>query len=414
MNQLKRKVHRFRARIYARLPKNRSLLKGGILCMLVLGMMLYYKVKTAFPELFFKKETAVSASSGNASEGTEESTADKMSENDYKVPENGYLNVEYVQGSVTLTTPVPTKTPTLPPVESVSPGEGAEKTGEEEDTVETGAVVVTSFTGLTPAARPKLSDIIGKRYLLSNLNQLGYLKDTFYIVNQTTKMTETDFNAERFLKTDLSLKKKAGSPQILIYHTHASEAFIDSRSGVREDTVVGMGELLAEYLTEKYGYTVLHDTTVFDKKNGADNRSYAYNDALPYTEELLQQYPDIKVIIDLHRDAGAKRVATIQGKQVAKVMLFNGLCRNTSGELTHLPNKNLSSNLAFSFQMKLIGDEMYPGLMNRIFLKDYRYNMHLAERYLLIELGTENNTVEEASNAMEPLADVLAQVLGGV
>ena len=54
---------------------------------------------------------------------------------------------------------------------------------------------------------------------------------------------------------------------------------------------------------------------------------------------------------------------------------------------------------------------MYPGLMNRIFLKDYRYNMHLRERYLLVELGTQNNTVKEAQNAMEPLADVLAQVL---
>ena len=96
---------------------------------------------------------------------------------------------------------------------------------------------------------------------------------------------------------------------------------------------------------------------------------------------------------------------------MAKVMLFNGLCRNTQGVLSYLPNKNLLDNLAFSFQMKLLGDEMYPGLMNKIFLKDYRYNMHLAERYLLIELGTDQNTVEEARNAMEPLSDVLAQVL---
>ena len=93
-------------------------------------------------------------------------------------------------------------------------------------------------------------------------------------------------------------------------------------------------------------------------------------------------------------------------------MLFNGLCRNTQGVLSYLPNENLLDNLAFSFQMKLLGDEMYPGLMNKIFLKDYRYNMHLAERYLLIELGTDQNTVEEARNAMEPLSDVLAQVLG--
>jgi len=174
-----------------------------------------------------------------------------------------------------------------------------------------------------------------------------------------------------------------------------------------------MGDLLAEFLREKYGYNVLHDTTLFDWKDGKSTRNSAYNNSLPYLEELLKEYPTIEVIIDLHRDAGSKRVATIDGKQVAKVMLFNGLCRNTQGKLTYLPNENLADNLAFSFQMKLIGDEMYPGLMHKIFLKDYRYNMHLAERYLLIELGTDENTVEEAKNAMEPLADVLAQVLGG-
>ena len=62
---------------------------------------------------------------------------------------------------------------------------------------------------------------------------------------------------------------------------------------------------------------------------------------------------------------------------------------------------------------QITGNELYPGLMHRNYLKSYRYNMHLAKRYLLIELGTEKNTVQEAKNAMEPLADVLAQVLGG-
>lgn len=257
----------------------------------------------------------------------------------------------------------------------------------------------------------RVADLLGTKYSMEDLLDLTYLKDNLYIVNATTKMTEAEFDVEYFISRDLSLEK-AKEPQILIFHTHGSEGFSDSRPGEAEDTVAGVGKLLAKTLEEKYGYTVLHDTTIFDRKNGKDNRNYAYNDALEYLEELLEQYPSIEVIIDLHRDAGAKRVATVNGKPTAKVMLFNGLCRNTKGELTYLPNENLKDNLAFSFQMKLIGDEMYPGLMNRIFLKDYRYNMHLTERYLLVELGTEQNTVEEAGNAMEPLADVLAQVLG--
>lgn len=259
-----------------------------------------------------------------------------------------------------------------------------------------------------------VADVVGKKYVMEDLQNVTYLKENLYIVNASTKMTEEEFDAEYFIGKDLSLGEETSeAPQILIFHTHASEGFSDSRSGEVSDTVVGVGELLAKTLREKYGYQVLHDTTVFDRKNGKDNRNYAYNDALNYLQELLEKNPSIEVVIDLHRDAGEKRVTTVNGKQTAKVMLFNGLCRNTQGKLTHLPNKNLKDNLAFSFQMKLIGDEMYPGLMNRIFLKDYRYNMHLKERFLLVELGTEKNTVEEAMNAMEPLADVLHQVLGG-
>jgi len=266
-----------------------------------------------------------------------------------------------------------------------------------------------------PEAIVSVADVIGKNYNMAELTDITYLKDNLYIVNATTKMTEADFDAEYFASRDLSLPpaQEAEEPQILIFHTHASEGFADSRPGMQEDTVVGVGTLLTEILKEKYGYQVLHDTTVFDKKDGKDNRNYAYNDALVYLEDLLKRYPSIEVVIDLHRDAGEKRVATVNGKKAAKVMLFNGLCRNTQGKLSYLPNENLKDNLAFSFQMKLIGDELYPGFMNRIFLKDYRYNMHLKERYLLVELGTDKNTVEEARNAMEPLADVLHHVLGG-
>lgn len=273
----------------------------------------------------------------------------------------------------------------------------------------TNTPVPTNIPVQTEAIR--VADLIGTKYVLEDLLDLNYLKNNLYIVNATTKMTEAEFDVEYFINADLSLEKSS-EPQILIFHTHGSESFADSRAGETEDTIMGVGALLAEILQEKYGYNVLHDTTVFDKKNGKDNRNYAYNDALGYVEALLKEYPTIEVVIDLHRDAGEKRVVTVNGKQAAKVMLFNGLCRNTNGKLAYLPNDNLKDNLAFSFQMKLIGDEMYPGLMNRIFLKDYRYNMHLKERYLLIELGTEKNTVEEAKNAMEPLADVLAQVLG--
>ncbi len=403
MNKMKRNLYRFRARIYTRLPKDKSMLKIKLLLFLLVTLCFcqivpWNKIKSVFGkngegnflETFLsdkdsKESTILEYAQGEIvlqKEDEQRSVGDSI----LSYASGNEELVERNQEEMIVVVPSPTEEPL------------------EEKTV-SGLQVYFS-----PAYYPQLDGIIGKKYLLDNLLNLDYLKETFYIVNATTKMTKKEFNVEYFLEKDLSIEKK-DAPQILIYHTHGSESFIDSKSGETKDTVVGMGELLAQYLTEKHGYQVLHDTTLFDMKDGKNNRNYAYNDALVYMEQLLKKYPSIEVIIDLHRDAGTKRVATIQGKKVAKVMLFNGLCRNTQGVLSYLPNKNLLDNLAFSFQMKLLGDEMYPGLMNKIFLKDYRYNMHLAERYLLIELGTDQNTVEEARNAMEPLSDVLAQVL---
>lgn len=130
----------------------------------------------------------------------------------------------------------------------------------------------------------------------------------------------------------------------------------------------------------------------------------------------MEEYPSIQVVIDLHRDGvgnSVQRLTTIDGKRTAQVMFFNGLSRNASGNIDYLYNKNLQSNLAFSLQMKLKCMENYPDFARPVYLKGYRYNMHLRERYLLIELGNENNTLQEAKNAMDPLAKVLDQVLTG-
>ena len=92
-------------------------------------------------------------------------------------------------------------------------------------------------------------------------------------------------------------------------------------------------------------------------------------------------------------------------------MFFNGLSRTISGAIPYLYNPNLQGNLAFSLQMKCTAMEYYDGFTKPIYLKGYRYNLHLEPRSLLIELGNENNTVEEAKNAAAPLADVLDKVL---
>jgi len=253
--------------------------------------------------------------------------------------------------------------------------------------------------------------LIENNYSMPKLSDPNYLISTYYIVDSNTSTLPKLFDGEELLTKDLGIDPvKEGGYQILIYHTHASEGFIDSRKGEVMDTVRGPGEALAEYL-RGYGYTVYHDMTAYDRKDGKDNRNQAYSTARPQIEAFLEEHPEVEVIIDLHRDSGARRATTVNGKKTAQIMLFNGLCRNASGPIDYLDNPNLSGNLAFSLQTNLVGRVLYPDLMFRIYLKNYRYNQHFRERCMLIELGTDQNTVQEAYNAMEPLADILNTVL---
>lgn len=244
----------------------------------------------------------------------------------------------------------------------------------------------------------------------------SYLLKNFYITDSSTSIDNSIFNVEKLLSKDVTLKKSK-EPQILIFHTHgASEAFIDSKAGKKSDSIVGVGSRLAYILRKKYGYNVIHDTTEYDKIGGNIDRNKAYNKAADKISATLKKYPSIQVVIDLHRDGvgnNVHRLTTIDGKRTAQVMFFNGLSRNASGNIDYLYNENLQANLAFSLKMKLKCMENYPDFAKPIYLKSYRYNMQLRERYLLIELGNENNTVEEAKNAMLPLAKVLDQVLSG-
>lgn len=256
-------------------------------------------------------------------------------------------------------------------------------------------------------------DVLEERF--GSLEQITFQSflSNYYIEDASTKATEDLFHIEELLNYDLTIKKEE-NPQILIFHTHGSEGYADSRPGVTEDTVIGVGEVLAKELRETYGYQVIHETTVFDrKKDGSDDRNNAYNNALPVVTDILEEYPSIEVVIDLHRDSGEARTSIINGVSTAKIMLFNGLCQTKDGPISYYSNEHLQGNLAFSLHLQVSGNELYPGLMHRIYLKSYRYNMHLLEKYILVELGTHKNTVAEARAAMKPFAKTLATVLSG-
>ncbi len=251
------------------------------------------------------------------------------------------------------------------------------------------------------------------RYQWEEMQSYDALKKAFYAIDSTTSAGEELLNTNQLLEKDMQLKGSNDKPQILIYHTHSQEAFADSIPGDVSTTIVGAGEKLANLLQEKYGYHVIHYTESFDK----ESRDYAYTNSLPALEQLLAQNPSIEVVIDLHRDAQPEErrlVVDLQGRPTAQFMFFNGLSRNGKGEtIAYLENPNLEENLAFSFQMQVASNEYYPGIARRIYLKAYRYNMHLRGKSLLVELGAQNNTVEEIMNAIDPLAHILYLVLSG-
>lgn len=253
----------------------------------------------------------------------------------------------------------------------------------------------------------------GNAVSLEKLNDFDYLIQHYYTVDKSTTINSSQLVVQNLLNKDCTIQKTTEDvPQILIYHTHGSEGYADSTPGDPNTSVIAVGNRLTQLLQDTYGYHVLHDTGIYDT-----DRDHAYNVAAPVIQKILQDHPSIEVVIDLHRDGVAdttRLAANINGVDMAQVMFFNGLSKTTAtGDIDYLRNSYIEDNLAMSLKMQLAATELYPGFTRKIYLKSYRYNMHLCPKSLLIEVGAQTNTLQEAVNAMDPLAQVLDRVLSG-
>lgn len=213
----------------------------------------------------------------------------------------------------------------------------------------------------------------------------------------------------------------ADSPQILILHTHATEAYTpdgddtyvpsgDHRTTDTSQNVVRVGDEIAGVL-ESCGFSVIHDTTLYDYPD----YTKAYANAYDGIEEWLQKYPSIRVVMDVHRDAlegddGTiyKTMAEVDGEKVAQVMLVMG--SNDSGKSFDSWQENLT--LAFKLQMQL--NAQYPSLARPVTLRSARYNEQLTNGSLLVEVGSHGNTLQEALAAARLFAASAAQVFQGL
>ena len=211
------------------------------------------------------------------------------------------------------------------------------------------------------------------------------------------------------------------APQVLILHTHATETYqtwpdlLYDRSATARtrNTALNMcavGARMAEVLNAA-GIRTLHDETLHDSPSYTES----YDRSRATAQEYLRQYPSIKVVLDVHRDAIedadgtlVKPVCTIDGASTAQVMIIAG-CDN--GSTISLPNWRL--NLCFAAKWEERMEMLYPGLTRPV-LCGYRfYNQDVSPGALLIEIGGHANTVQQAVRAGQYAAKALAALFGG-
>lgn len=213
--------------------------------------------------------------------------------------------------------------------------------------------------------------------------------------------------------------QKNAEPQVLIIHTHTTETFMSedrdyytdkdlSRTNDNEKNMVKLGSIVAKKLNDA-GIVTIHDTTVHDypKYDGSYSRS------AETVCNNLKKYPSIKIVIDMHRDAIAsgendkvKLTTEINGKKAAQIMLVMG---SQSGSVTNFPN--WQENLKFAVRLQQKIEQKYPSLARSISLMSRNYNESLTTGSMLIEIGTDGNTLEEVSYSAELLGEALKSLL---
>ncbi|MDD2978758.1 MAG: stage II sporulation protein P [Hespellia sp.] len=249
---------------------------------------------------------------------------------------------------------------------------------------------------------------------IERLRDPEYLMNNFYTVDSTTMIDSDQLNVDDLLGRSMKIDCSTGGAKVLIFHTHSQEFFADSVEGDASTSIVGVGGYLTEKLKEK-GIETIHDEGVYDIINGKLDRSNAYEMAEAGVRPILEANPTVEIAIDLHRDGVGEDthlITDIGGTETAKIMFFDGLSRTrTQGDIAYLYNPYIQDNLAFSLQMQLACETYYPGFARHIYLKGYRYNLHLLPKSLLIEAGAQTNTVQEMKNAMDRLAEILYHVI---
>lgn len=223
-------------------------------------------------------------------------------------------------------------------------------------------------------------------------------------------VTPTETKNKTQVTTPIKSAKNKGKadnskPQVIIYHTHGSESYQPySKSNFHttkeEGSVREVGTVLAKEL-ESLGVSVVHDKTIHDRTSF----NQSYDRSLKTITALQKKYPSAKYIIDLHRDAAAYsgnvgKTIKIDGEKVAKFSLVVG--KN---------NDNFSKLLSFARNINSKANVLYPGFGGSVIEKTYRYNEYVADNYILLEVGNNQNDIKEVKATGKYFAHVMEKVI---
>ena len=238
-------------------------------------------------------------------------------------------------------------------------------------------------------------------------------------IKNNTRQTAADIAAEIANPLPFAIEPNSPDPQVLVMHTHATEDYRLSaglwfspgdgaRSTDRSINMCAVGRVVADTLNAA-GINTLHDETLNDYPSYTG--SYANSRAV--VQQYLAQYPSIKVVLDVHRDAiesesGSRYapVCTVEGRQAAQVMIICG-CDN--GTTVQLPNWRQNLRFAAAWERSMEG--MYPGFTRPVLFSYRFYNQDLTTGSLLIEIGGHGNNLNEALYAGQLAAKGLAAAL---
>lgn len=268
-----------------------------------------------------------------------------------------------------------------------------------------------------PAATEAVKGKVITQYISPYSAPLSY--SNVYMKNSTS----LDINIKTLLSQSLGFKiKKNDEPQVLIMHTHTTETFMDkdseyytedfkSRTTDNSKNMAQIGQIVAKKLNSA-GIKTLHDTTQHDYPQ----YSGSYTRAAKTINSYLKKYPSIKIVLDLHRDAVSsgqsdkvKLVTEINGKKAAQVMLVMG---SQSGTVTNFPN--YKENLKLALRLQQTFEVKYPTLARPLSLMSKNYNESLTTGSMLIEFGTDANSLEEACYSAELVGDCLVTLLNNL